>query len=54
MEIADDFAVRSDFSQGPLTETYTSGMALERKPRIAGAGAGLRLLESRAQGCMAA
>jgi hypothetical protein len=41
-------------SQGPLTETYTSGMALERTRRMAAFGAGLRFWESRAHACAAA
>ena len=36
------------------TETYTSGMALEKTGRIASVGAGWRLSESQAQGCVAA
>lgn len=54
LEIADDFAVSSDIQGGSRTETYTSGMALEKTGRIASVGAGWRLSESQAQGCVAA
>ena len=48
LEIADNFAVGSDIQSGSRTETYTSGMALEKTGRIASVGAGWRLSESQA------